>query len=307
LGDNGGQTDTHGLFAGAGPFAASPAIDGAEYFACPVRDQRGAPRPYGGGCDVGAFEAGAPAAADVDSDGRDLADNCPQDANPDQLDSDADGEGDACDADDDGDGTDDSADNCALTPNPGQADGDGDGQGDACDADRGGAGDPAAGCGPGDSCDPVQDENPTIPVTVTDSSAPEIESLRLTRRSFAVAARPTAVSARVRRGTSFRYSLNEPATASFVVARAVAGRRAGKRCRRPLRRLASRRRCTRYVRVGAITRQSVAGTNATPFSGRIGSRALRPGRYRATVRARDAAGNASTQRRVSFRVVPLAR
>jgi hypothetical protein len=42
---------------------------------------------------------------DADTDGvSDGADNCPQDANAQQLDTDNDGKGDACDADDDGDG-----------------------------------------------------------------------------------------------------------------------------------------------------------------------------------------------------------
>lgn len=35
----------------------SPAIDAADPSACPAADQRGDPRPQGGGCDVGAVEA----------------------------------------------------------------------------------------------------------------------------------------------------------------------------------------------------------------------------------------------------------
>ncbi len=69
LADNGGPTLTHALLAG------SPAIDAGDDAECPVADQRGAPRPSGGGCDIGAYEAGAavppPAAlsGDVDCDG----------------------------------------------------------------------------------------------------------------------------------------------------------------------------------------------------------------------------------------------
>lgn len=61
----------------------------------------------------------------ADSDGDSLADacdNCPALANADQTDSDGDGDGDACDDDADGDGVDNAFDNCPATANPDQAD-----------------------------------------------------------------------------------------------------------------------------------------------------------------------------------------
>jgi hypothetical protein len=74
---------------------------------------------------------------DTDGDGIiNSEDNCPYDPNPDQADSNGDGEGDACDwdnMDEDGDGVINSEDNCIWTPNPDQADSNGDGEGDACD------------------------------------------------------------------------------------------------------------------------------------------------------------------------------
>ena len=75
---------------------------------------------------------------DTDGDGiPDVADDCPDVADPMQRDSDHDGVGDACQGgpllDTDGDGVPDATDNCPLVPNPDQKDTDGDGVGDACD------------------------------------------------------------------------------------------------------------------------------------------------------------------------------
>jgi CSLREA domain-containing protein len=50
LADHGGPTDTHA------PLPGSPVLDAGNNATCPTTDQRGAPRPQGGACDIGAYE-----------------------------------------------------------------------------------------------------------------------------------------------------------------------------------------------------------------------------------------------------------
>jgi Tol biopolymer transport system component len=137
----------------------------------------------------------------------------------------------------------------------------------------------------------------------TDTTPPAIAKLRMLRKRFAVGKRRTAkVAKRAKRGSAFLFSLSEDARTSIAIARALPGRRKGGRCVKPRKGL--KRRCTRYVVVATLTRtRTKLGANRVAFSGRIGARKLKPGRYRATVGAVDAAGNRAKAKRVTFRVV----
>jgi RTX calcium-binding nonapeptide repeat (4 copies) len=89
--------------------------------------------------------------------------------------------------------------------------------------------------------------------------------------------RATAIGS-VPRGTSFHYSLSEPATVTFTIERRTRGHLAGGRCRHntswPN---ASKRGCVLMTRSGAFRAQARVGDNRTRFSGRIGKRALKAG------------------------------
>jgi hypothetical protein len=145
-------------------------------------------------------------------------------------------------------------------------------------------------------------------IKILDRTKPTISRLSMTRRTFAIGPRPTALRAakarRPKEGSAFRYTLSERASVSIEIERPKPGRRAGRACRKPSPRLRHHKRCTRYLRVGTLSRRArPAGRKTTAFSGRIGRRALRPGPYRATLRAKDPAGNSSAPRRITFRIV----
>jgi extracellular elastinolytic metalloproteinase len=146
---------------------------------------------------------------------------------------------------------------------------------------------------------------PESPPTTSDTRAPSVSGFSMSHRRFRVGPGPTArVSRRAPRGTTFRFRLSEPATARIAIGRARPGRAVRGRCRRPSRRLRGRRRCTRYVSEGTLVRRDLpAGARRVAFSGRIGRRALRPGGHRATISARDEAGNRSRGRRLTFTIV----
>ena len=133
-----------------------------------------------------------------------------------------------------------------------------------------------------------------------DTTAPVLDRFTLTNRIFRTAPR---AAARRPRGTRFRFRLSEGATVHVEIARRAPGRRVGRRCRPPSRRLSGHRGCARYVRVGVLRASGKAGGNRLSFSGRIGRRVLRPGRYRARAIATDLAGNVGAERRLTFRVV----
>lgn len=159
-----------------------------------------------------------------------------------------------------------------LDGNPLVADGNGDG---SAHRDMGafelqpataGGGQPGTGAGQG----------PTA-----DLQAPLVSGFVSTNKVFAVGRARTAISASAARGTRFRYTLSEPARVTITIQRALKGR---------------------YRTVGKLTRNGRQGANSTRFTGRIGRRALRPGRYRAVARATDAAQNRSAPSRARFRI-----
>jgi PKD repeat protein len=119
-------------------------------------------------------------------------------------------------------------------------------------------------------------------VTVVPLIAPSIRRVSMTHTRFRVGPRSTAVTAKAPRGTSFKFTLKAPAKVTIAITRRVRGH---------------------AVKVGTLTRAHLPnGSDTIAFSGRLGKRALKPGAYKATLRARNAKGK-SKPVAVKFSVV----
>jgi hypothetical protein len=124
------------------------------------------------------------------------------------------------------------------------------------------------------------------PGGTADTTAPVLSRASLTHPRFRVAAAGRAHAARRRHapvGTVLRYTLSEAARVVVTIRRASA----------------------RGTALGTLVAQTAAGARRLAFSGRLHRRALRPGRYRMSIVATDAAGNASRPVAVAFRVVRI--
>jgi hypothetical protein len=129
---------------------------------------------------------------------------------------------------------------------------------------------------------------------------PALSGLRLRPSGFRAARRGGSVGRRG--GTLVQFSLTAPASVRGTVERLAPGRRRARSCVPP-RRAPSGRRCNRMVRIGgAFVHAGRAGANRLRFTGRIGGRALAPGRYRLLLTPIAADGRAGAPRHVVFAI-----
>jgi hypothetical protein len=169
---------------------------------------------------------------------------------------------------------------------------------------------------PGAPAQPAQPGAGTVPgptrpaagsaVRGTKVSALKLDRLRMTKSRFAVSRSARQAGRRRGRapdGTTITWMLNDRATVRLSVQKVVAGRRVGGRCVAATAGNRRGRACTRTVPVGTLKRAAITGENTVRFSGRVGTRTLKPGRYRITVRA-TATGNRTTPpKTLAFTVV----
>ena len=138
-------------------------------------------------------------------------------------------------------------------------------------------------------------------VDIVRIAPPLLFALRVSPSVFNAARAGPSIDPAARRGANVSFRLDEPATITFTVQRAVRGGRINGRCRvgaHPAVRV-----CTIWRTVkGSFRVSGKRALNRVRFSGRINHHALAPGRYRLTLRARDKAGRMSRFVHVRFSI-----
>jgi YVTN family beta-propeller protein len=146
----------------------------------------------------------------------------------------------------------------------------------------------------------LRNGGPSATTTKAVDTLPAISALGITNKSFAVAARKKA---KLKRGSAFRYKLSESAAVKFTIERKTSGRKSGKKCSKKTKKNRSKKKCTLFKGAGSLSAAGKAGKNKTRFSGKVKSKKLKPGAYRATAVATDSAKGRSAAKTVSFKIV----
>jgi 6-phosphogluconolactonase (cycloisomerase 2 family) len=142
--------------------------------------------------------------------------------------------------------------------------------------------------------------------TTVDALPPAITNLKLTKSKFKVnkKAKLPKTAKKSSGGTFATYKLSEAGTLTFQVEQLTKGRKVGKSCVKPKSSNKKKKPCTRYVKVGKSWKLSAkAGSRKTAFSGKVGSKSLKAGKYRLSIVATDASGNAASPKTVKFTIL----
>lgn len=269
LQDNGGPTLTMALGPGSAALDQVPATGSA----CPATDQRGASRPQGSACDIGAFELAAPTVT-------------------------------------------------IATPAAGGIYPQGASVASAYSCEEGGIASAIASCtgtaAEGQAIDTGSPGTKTFTATATDKAgvrtsrtvsytvvpaAVVLGNLRQTHRSWSETKHRGRHAPPV--GTTFRFTLNVPATATLTFTQVGNGRKVKGRCQPLTKHNRAKPRCRLTRTRGKLTVAANAGANALRFKGTLpGGKRLKPGSYKLTLSAADSAGNVSVPQAIGFTILP---
>lgn len=104
------------------------------------------------------------------------------------------------------------------------------------------------------------------------------------------------------RGTKFRFNLSKSGSVTLSFVRLSGGRIVNGRCVAQTRKNRHHRACQRSLFAGKLTLNGLSGTNTVTFSGKLGGRFLKPGRYALGVTA-SASGLTSAKTTITFTIV----
>jgi hypothetical protein len=145
--------------------------------------------------------------------------------------------------------------------------------------------------------------------TFVGAPPPVISAVSQTASRWREGGKLVQISRRARRqkvpiGTTFSFTLNEQAAATFTFTKRHKGRSARGRCAAGTRRASRRKPCTRTTIAGELHFNGHSGANDVAFDGRLSpSKRLPPGRYTLVVGATNGAGQRSNPQRISFTIV----
>jgi hypothetical protein len=131
----------------------------------------------------------------------------------------------------------------------------------------------------------------------------QLQSLKLSPTSFRAAKSGGAVVSAKKKskgpvGTKVTYSLSLAGKVDFTVEQLTTGRKVGKKCVKQTPANKGKKKCDLAKRLGGgFSETGAAGQNGFKFSGRLGSKALKPGRYRLVGSAGDVV------KRANFKIV----
>lgn len=106
------------------------------------------------------------------------------------------------------------------------------------------------------------------------------------------------------KGSSLQFTLSEAAGVKLVISSSRPGHSVHGRCVAPSRSNSGKPRCRRHLAVGSLSVKETSGAHRVPFTGKVQGHTLKPGEYRASVVATDAAGNSSAPVVLTFIVAP---
>ncbi|MEA2449923.1 MAG: hypothetical protein QOG63_1855 [Thermoleophilaceae bacterium] len=138
---------------------------------------------------------------------------------------------------------------------------------------------------------------------------PVIDIAKLDPSTFAVGPTPSPLhrAKSAAKGTTIKLKLSEWGEALFRVQRKVPGVKVKGKCRKGKPRK-GRKRCTRVQILDEFAAEGGTDAIPVPFSGRIGKKPLKPGRYQLSIRARDLSGTLSKKpKTIKFRIVRAGR